>query len=187
MESPAHSIVTQTPVGWAFASLLVMAVLIAWIRLTGRSPWSRPIVSSLSSLEEGFKLERVLLHCLRRNFLRKWSISNCMFLVFSPWDTWLPLLDWLLLVWVVCILTSRSLLHSRLRNWSWCWDPIDSSQCGPGPTMVGRWTQEYSSISINKANCNGTFWFPSPKMKRTKAQRAQYNEFVESGLDYGFQ
>jgi len=31
-------------------------------------------------------------------------------------------------------------------------------------------------------NCVDTDWTQSPKMKRTKAQRVQNNEFVESGL-----
>ena len=30
--------------------------------------------------------------------------------------------------------------------------------------------------------CKGRFWILSPKGKRIKAQRAQYKEFVESGL-----
>ena len=30
--------------------------------------------------------------------------------------------------------------------------------------------------------CKGRFWFLSPKGRRTKAQGAQHNEFVESGL-----
>ena len=31
-------------------------------------------------------------------------------------------------------------------------------------------------------NCKGGFWIFSPKDRWIKAQRAQYNEFVESGL-----
>ena len=31
--------------------------------------------------------------------------------------------------------------------------------------------------------CKGTIWFLNPKGKRIQAQRAQYNEFVENGLE----
>ena len=31
--------------------------------------------------------------------------------------------------------------------------------------------------------CKATFWSLSPEGERIKAQRAQYNEFVESGLE----
>ena len=34
--------------------------------------------------------------------------------------------------------------------------------------------------------CKGTIWILSPKGKRIKGQRAQYNEFVESGLETRF-
>ena len=33
-----------------------------------------------------------------------------------------------------------------------------------------------------KGHCKGRFWFISPKDEWIKAQRAQYNEFVESKL-----
>ena len=31
--------------------------------------------------------------------------------------------------------------------------------------------------------CKNAIWIPSPNDKRSQAQRAQYNEFVESGLE----
>ena len=36
-------------------------------------------------------------------------------------------------------------------------------------------------------NCKGGFWILSPKGKWIKAQRVQYNEFIESGLKTRFQ
>ena len=35
----------------------------------------------------------------------------------------------------------------------------------------------------NYYNCKGMFWFLSLMGRRIKAQRAQHNEFVESGLE----
>ena len=35
---------------------------------------------------------------------------------------------------------------------------------------------------MKKKICKGGFWILSPKCKRIKVQRAQYKEFVESGL-----
>ena len=34
--------------------------------------------------------------------------------------------------------------------------------------------------------CKGSFWILDPKGKRIKAQRAQFKEFVESGLKTRF-
>ena len=65
-------------------------------------------------------LEGVHFHRSWRSFLFKWSISSCKALVSSSWERWLPVRDWLLLVWVVYTLTSRSLLCSRLTKWSSC-------------------------------------------------------------------
>ena len=36
------------------------------------------------------------------------------------------------------------------------------------------------------STCNGRFWILSPQGNRIKAQKAQYKEFLESGLKTGF-
>ena len=40
---------------------------------------------------------------------------------------------------------------------------------------------------FNIAICKDPIWTHSPRMRRTKAQRAQNNEFVESGLETEYQ
>ena len=54
---------------------------------------------------------------------------------------------------------------------------------------VWPWTHHSWTLNSPKlkfptdgSNCKGRFWIPNPKGKRIKAQRAQYKEFVESGL-----
>ena len=48
-------------------------------------------------------------------------------------------------------------------------------------------SKNVKTIGIKLQFYKDTFWFPSPKMKRIKAQRAQYNESVKSGLGTRFQ
>ena len=40
----------------------------------------------------------------------------------------------------------------------------------------------FQCTKLTNAYCKGGLWFLSPKDEWIKAQRAQYNEFVESGL-----
>ena len=55
-------------------------------------------------------------------------------------------------------------------------------------TYHGWWmNMRIFKFPIDDANCKGTIWIQSPRMKRTKAQRATNNEFVESGLETEFQ
>ena len=117
VECSAHRIISQAFGKWAPVSVLMVAVLIIWERLTRRSLWSRSVII-ISTIRRNVRVWRSP-SALFANLLHKWSISSCMVLVSFSWGTWLPLLDWLLLVWVVCTLTSQSLLHSRLRKWSW--------------------------------------------------------------------
>ena len=44
--------------------------------------------------------------------------------------------------------------------------------------IMSKWVQ----IKTSKSLCKGRFSFLNPKDEWTQAQRAQYNEFVESGL-----
>ena len=122
-----HRIIFQAFGRWISISKLIMEVLFIWERLTRRSPWSALKLPSSSPSEEKSELEGVRLHRSWRNFLFKWSISHYMFLASSLWERWLLPRNWLLLVWVVCTLPSRSSLCSRLRKWSWHWDPINSA------------------------------------------------------------
>ena len=117
VEHSAHRIISQAFGRWIHVSALMEVVIIIRERLIRRSPWSTLPSSSLS--EEKSEFEGVHLHHSWRNFLFKWSISNCMALVFFSWERWLPLWDWLLLVWVVCTSTSWSLLRLRSTKWSW--------------------------------------------------------------------
>jgi len=50
-------------------------------------------------------------------------------------------------------------------------------------TALHRQEDNNNNNNNNNCCCKGTFWFLSPKDKKIKAQRAQYNEFVESGLE----
>ena len=127
VECSTHSIISQAFRRWIFVSALMTVVLIIRERLTKRSPWSALKLPSSSPSEEKSELEGVRLHRSWRNFLFKWSISHYMFLASSLWERWLLPRNWLLLVWVVCTLPSRSSLCSRLRKWSWHWDPINSA------------------------------------------------------------
>ena len=122
-----HSIISQAFGRWIFVSALMTVVLIIRERLTRRSPWSASKLPSSSPSKEKSELEGVRLCRSWRNFLFKWSISRYMFLGSSLWERWLLPRNWLLLVWVVCKLPSRSSLCSRLRKWSWRWDLIDSA------------------------------------------------------------
>ena len=43
--------------------------------------------------------------------------------------------------------------------------------------------KSYDRRFVWVGNCKDPIWFPSPKVKRILTQRAQYNEFVESGSE----
>ena len=71
-------------------------------------------------------------------------------------------------------------------KWSWSWDPINFSRFGPKPTTVGRKNHCSPRIPHRRRQLYGrnlSPWVPGPKDKWTQAQKAQYNEFVEIGLE----
>ena len=113
VECSTHSIISQAFERWIFVFAIMIVVLIIRERLTRRSPWSASKLPSFSPSEEKSELEGVCLHRSWHNFLFKWSISRYMFLASSLWERWLPPRNWLLLVWVVCTLPSRSFLCLR--------------------------------------------------------------------------
>jgi len=84
----------------------MMVVLIMQERFTRKGPWSAPIATILFIVGKEIRFGRS-------------SLLPFMALLFFLWERWLPPQEWLLLVWVVCILSSRSLLYSRSRKWSW--------------------------------------------------------------------
>ena len=110
----------------------------------------RLYVASFVSSDDNSKSGDECLCRTRCNFFFNSSISRCMSLSLFAWETWLFPHDWLLLVYVICILPSWSPLCWGFATELLCWDPPDSvwcrlasSWCGP---IVG-WCELDSSIS----------------------------------------
>ena len=114
VQRPVHSVVTQASARRAFIPSFVMVLLIIGERLTGWGSWPLSIANILFIIRGNIRIGRS-------------SLSSCLALAFCSWETWLPPREWLLLACMVCKLTSRSLLRSRLMKSSWRWDPMDSS------------------------------------------------------------
>ena len=49
--------------------------------------------------------------------------------------------------------------------------------------IIYSWLQLYAVLKETFESCKDPIWIPSPRVKRILEQRAQYNEFVESGLE----
>ena len=105
------------------------------------------------SLEDSSESGEECLHRARCNSFFSSSISRCMSLSFFAWETWLFSHDWLLLVYVVCVLPSWSPLCWEFTTELLCWEPLDStwceltlSWCGP----IVSWCEPDSSISNAK-------------------------------------
>ena len=95
--------------------------------------------------EEESDWEGVCFRRAWRNSFFRWSIFLCMALLSYSWEMWLPTLEWLLLVWVLCTLPSWSHLCSRLRKSSCHWKPMDSCWWEPDPTIGDHCTCCYTS------------------------------------------
>ena len=121
----AHRIITQSFVNGTFATVFTMMFFFIWEGFARESPWSASITAIL--LIVGGALDRVGVHfrCAWRNFFLSWLISLCMTLLCCFWETWLPTWEWLLLVCVMHVLSSWSLLHSRLTKGFSRWDAVD--------------------------------------------------------------
>ena len=144
--------------GQTSTPLPMMMLLLIEKRFTRRSFW--PWFVTMIFPNPNSELEGDAILYLWRNFLCKWSTSNWRFLVSSLCDTWLPILEWLLLVWVVCTLASRSFLCSRLRKWSCRWDLTDSSQFGLEPAMIDLDSTLFFLFPIDSTNCMDLIFRP---------------------------
>ena len=102
VECFTHSIISQASRRWISVFMLIMVVFIIRERLSRRSPWSMPITTILFTIRREVKSGGALFRRSWRKLLFKWSISVYMTLVFFSWERWLPPLEWLLVVRVVC-------------------------------------------------------------------------------------
>ena len=123
-------------------------------------------VASSVSLDDSSESGDECLCRTRCNFFYNSSISRCMSLSLFAWETWLFPRDWLLLVYVICILPLWSPLYWGFTIELLCWDPLDfawcrlaSSWCGP---IVG-WCEPDSFISNVKPK--------SPQIRSSSSHR----------------
>ena len=143
------------------------------------------VASSVSS-EEGSESSDKHLRRARCNFFFNSLISRCMSLSFFAWETWLFPCDGLLLVGVVCILSSWSpLCWGFMIEWL-RWGPPDSAWCGLALSWYGLivgWCEPDSSISNTKPKS------PSDQIKlfpqTAPIVRTSFGLDPKTGLDSG--
>ena len=85
----------------------------------------RLYVASSVSLDDSSESGDECLRRTRHNFFFNSSISRCMSLSLFAWETWLFPCDWLLLLYVICILPSWSPFYWGFTIELLCWDPPD--------------------------------------------------------------
>ena len=110
-------------------------------------------MASSASSEEASDPSDDRLRRARRNFFFNSSISRCMFRSFFAWETWLFPHDWLLLVCVVCPLSSWSPFCWGFTTELLCCEPPDSPWCRlslPWCGLIVSWCEPDSSIFSTK-------------------------------------
>ena len=145
VKSPAHSIIAQTLVGWTLASTFIVVILIIWKRLIGRSPGLGPVATISIIVRRRVKIWRspspslAAQPSLQTVNLQLHASSILSMREVTPTSRLTP-------TNMPGVHTNLALLRSKLRNWSWRWEPTNSSQFGLEPTIVGHWTHQSSSF-----------------------------------------